>query len=126
MAFALPDSVRGLGNVPLLTRRLISCRDIPQSLTASLMGISALLCIIKAAMTCASNSALMLLVWKMTSCMTDPSSVCAQGFHSCCADCHPCNFNMREWPLYHWLACIAQSQPLIPIFILRPKALNFG
>ena len=59
MEFDLLESLRGLGKVPRLMRRLISCLEIPHSLTASLMGIRALLWIMRAAVTCASNSFLM-------------------------------------------------------------------
>ena len=42
IAFFLPDNLFGFENVPRAIRRLISCLEIPQSLTANLIGINAL------------------------------------------------------------------------------------
>ncbi len=62
---SLRDSFCGFGNVPRAMRRLISCLEIPHNLTASLKGMRALLWIISAAVTCASKSALMLIILSM-------------------------------------------------------------
>lgn len=59
--------------MPRAMRRLISWRERPHSLTASLIGIKALLWIISAAVTCASKSSLIL--------FTFMKSVIAHSFH---------------------------------------------